>query len=176
MPKTSEDAPLFVTLQTNTRLFKGKEMIWGTPETFLPIKVERDVKIASRHEYIEEKYNQSTGEVCITKKSDSKEEVECIHKQPPIQQVILLVYYFRKEDFSVGDEYKIRLPLADVVLKVEGKEDIKTPMGIFQAYKFSTEPSSFQFWISANKERIPLRIEKAGLFLNSYMLVYDVSR
>ena len=176
MPESLEDAPVFITMKTNTRLFKGEEMIWGDPKDFLPIKVERNVSIAGRHEYIEEKYDQSKGQVCITKKVGSKEELQCIYKQPPIQQVILLVYYFRKKDFSVGDEYKISLPLMDVVLRVEEKEKINTPMGTFEAYRFSSKPSAFEFWISADKKRIPLRIEKAGLFLNSYMLAYDVSR
>ena len=100
------------------------------------------------------------------------------------------IFYAAAQPMTVGQE--IRFPLADsmrtvtVVMKVEGKEEIKTPAGVFQTLR--VQPTAEEgivrnrghiwVWYSDDPRHIPVQI-RARLFwgtITFHLLSYDLKQ
>ena len=76
---------IHITAITDVVGFYDKEEIYGDPETFLPIRVERFVKQTGREQNLIEYYNHETNSVRIID-SDTDEEVDFIEKSNPLSE------------------------------------------------------------------------------------------
>ncbi|MFH2138694.1 MAG: DUF3108 domain-containing protein [Candidatus Omnitrophota bacterium] len=142
--------------------FRDRETIYCDPETFLPYLVERKISRLLKQEYIDEEYDQEKFILKITKKRFGK-STEIIKKDKPINNAILLPYYARNYgEIEPGWSFKANLPQRDFEIFFVDFQAIKVPGGEFKAYYFESQPKQIKIWISADKYRVPLRIEGTG--------------
>ncbi|MDD4894555.1 MAG: DUF3108 domain-containing protein [Candidatus Omnitrophica bacterium] len=160
-----------MTLETKVTQFTDTEKIYSDTETFLPVRVERDILKVLLREKITEDYNQNKFAVTITKNIGSKsQETLVIEKDSPIHNAVLLPYSVRRiPDLEIGKIIVANLPLRKLELKLVSIEEIKVPAGTFKAYHFVSTPKRIEIWISADERRIPLKIQSSELF--GYSLV-----
>jgi len=148
-----------------TRLirFRDVEKIYSDPETFLPLKVERDIVVWPKAEKITEDYDQKNFILTITKTQGKKQEQTLLKHDGSIHNAILLPYYVRRTaKLQPGWTLKANLPTQQFEIKLVAMEDLKTPAGKFKSYYFQSTPQRFEIWISADERRIPLKIKGCG--------------
>ncbi len=161
-----------ISFSTESPLFKDYEEIYAEKETFLPIKINRRIKkIVGFSENIEEKYNQSDFSVDITKKGRLSSKTTTIKKESPIYNSILLTYYCRANPYNAEmSKLKIVLPTFDFYINMSGQETIETPSGTYDVDVFSSQPPKFTFYLSKDKDRVPVKI-KSHTALNYSMVL-----
>lgn len=153
-----------ITFSTKIIGLKDIEEIYAEKNTFLPLEVHRTIKKAKLFtERIKEKYVPEDHRVDIEQKSFFSKTFS-IKKDSPIHNAILLTYYYRKKKtFNQNEKLKVNLPTAKFELTFNGIETVKTPLGKYCAYAFSSYPSKFKVWLSTDSKRIPLKIENPSL-------------
>jgi hypothetical protein len=165
----------YMTFETKIINFRDLEKIYSDPESFLPLKVERDISSFANKERIIEDYDQDNFILTITKfKRNNKEEI-VIKKDGVINNAILLPFYVRNmQDLGIGWTVTARLPTRQYEIKLVSREEIKTPAGTFDTYHFESLPKKFEIWISADERRIPVKIKEAsGLEYTMIMKEYS---
>lgn len=154
----------FMTFKTSLVRFSDLEKIYSDLDSFLPLKVERDVSTWPNREKITEIYDQDKFTLKITKLKGNKKEELSISKDGPIYNAILLPFHVRMiADLDPSFTMKIRLPTQEFTIKLTGIEEVTVPAGAFKAFHFESEPKKFEIWISADDCRTPLRIKGTGL-------------
>lgn len=154
----------FMTFETRLARFTDLEKIYSDLNSFLPLKVERDVSTWPNRERITENYDQDKFTLNITKLKGNKKEELLITKDGPIYNAILLPFHVRMiADLNPGFTMKIRLPTQEFTIKLISIEEITVPAGTFKAFRFESEPKKFEIWISADDCKTPLRIKGMGL-------------
>jgi len=153
-----------ITFLTILPTLRDTEEIYADKNTFLPIEVHRKIrKRIGFSDNIIEKYDQENFRVDIEQKSKLRTNSFSIEKESPIHNVILLSYYYRTfENFNTKDRFKINLPTVDFEVAFKGIETIETHLGDYRAYAFTSDPPEFELWLSADEERIPLKIKNPG--------------
>lgn len=156
-----------ITFMTKTPVLRDTEEIYAFRESFLPAKVLRTVnQIGSFTSRIVEEYDQDKFTVSITKKGKLFTDKRVIRKKGPINNAILLSYYYRlkvKGDYKTP--FKVILPTSEFEVLFKAKESVDTPRGKFEAYVFTSLPPKFELCVSAGKARLPLRIQTSGYAL-----------
>ncbi len=160
--KLEGDIPVsLVTFETKLAKFQDLETIYAQPETFLPLRVARDIRPWPKYEKIREEYDQSAYRLTISKPGNAPAKV--ISKDAPIHNAILLPYFVRKiSDLDVGWKFLINLPTQQFTLQVLRVEKVTVPAGTFDAYYLTSDPERFEIWITADARRIPVRIRGSG--------------
>lgn len=153
----------FTTFRTQVIGFDDTEKIYSDTDTFLPLRVERDIKKITGDEYIVEEYDPVKFLLDITKfKSGKVVEKLPFSSDGPIHNAILLPFSLRKvANLDIGWKTYIRLPNKFEV-RLTSIEKIKVPAGEFIAYHFTSSPAQFEIWISCDKRRLPLKIKDTG--------------
>lgn len=152
-----------ITFETKLARFRDMEKIYSDPETFLPLKVERDISVWPKAEKITEDYDQKNFMLTITKIQGKKQEQILFKRDGSIHNAILLPYYVRRTaKLEPGWILKVNLPTQQFEIKLVRMEDLKTPAGTFKSYYFQSTPRRFEIWISADERRIPLKIKGSG--------------
>ncbi len=150
----------YISFSTESPFFKDYEEIYAEKETFLPIKIKRHIKkLGGFSETIEEEYDQSDFTVDITKKSTFSSNKITIKKDSPIYNAILLTYYCRANPHVDISNMRIVLPTLDFYINMSGEETIETPFGKYSVDVFSSKPLKFTFYLSKDKNRVPIKIE-----------------
>ena len=159
-----------ITFYTKVPGLQDIEEIYADQQTFLPLKVSRQIdQIGSFRTRITEEYDQEAFVVIIKKQGKFFSKEFTIEKKAPIHNAILLPYYYRTKPVVTGDEkFKVTLPTADFDVVFKGKETISTYLGEYSAHVFSSIPAKFSFWLSADKRRVPLKIK--SLTIQGYSL------
>ena len=153
-----------ISFETDIIRFHDLETIYCDAKTFLPVLIERKVSRMLKPERIEEKYDQKNFVLTITKKRFTTERLS-IKKDKSIHNSILLPYYVRSmAELKIGWSFEANLPQTSYLIKLVSLEEIEVPAGKFKAYHFESDPPKIQIWISADEDRIPLRIEGTGVF------------
>lgn len=156
--------------ETKLARFVDTERIYVDPETLLPVQVERDILNFISREKIIEKYNAKEFTVNINKKKGSKEESFLIKKDGPIHNVILLPHFVRRAaKLDIGEILIANLPTSRYEIKLVSMEDITVPAGTFKTYHFESIPKKIEIWISADAQRIPVKIQTTAAF--GYIMV-----
>jgi len=156
--------------ETNLARFKDTEIIYSDPKTFLPVKIDRDIVNWFSREKITEDYDQENFKVTITKYNGSKQNKLVIQKDSVIQNAILLPHSVRRVGkLDPGYIFSVNLPNRKLQMKLVSLEDIKTGGGTFKAYHFESLPRQIEIWISADENRIPIKMQGVGAF--GYLLV-----
>ena len=142
--------------------FRDRETIYCDPETFLPIVINRKISRLVKQEHITEEYDQEKFILTITKKRFGTTK-EIITKEKPMHNSILLPYCVRnQEDLDIGWSFTASLPQGDFEIILKSIENITVPAGDFKVYYFESDPSKIKIWMSADEERVPVRIEGTG--------------
>ncbi len=150
-----------ITFSTSLPGFDDVEEIYAYKDTFLPYRVCRTIKrMGTFPTRIEERYDQDTFRVDITKDGNLFTENFFIQKETPIYNAILLPYYYRTRPVAIYKEkLKVSLPMADFDVVLKGTKNVSTALGECSAYIFKGEPSKFTFWLSTDEKRIPIKIK-----------------
>ena len=167
LPKVNLDGKELNLMVFVTRLsrFFDRETIYSDPETLLPVKIKRDVLNLLKREYITEDYNQKDFSVTITKENGRKQPPLVIKSSAPLQNPILLPQYVRKlPELVIGTVIPVNIPNKNLELKLVSVEKVKVPAGTFEAFHFQSDPRQIEIWISADENRIPLKIVGTGPF------------
>lgn len=163
----------YITFSTDIPSFKDTEELYAEKDSFLPVEVHRSIKKRiGFNDRIEEKYDQENFRVEVTSKSKLRTKSFSIEKDSRIHNAILLTYYCRSiENFEKEGTFKIALPTVDFEVSFKGTESIKTPLGQYEAYVFTSDPPRFKLWLSTDERRVPLKIENPSTL--GYSLVIE---
>ena len=160
----------FITFETKLIRFKDSEKIYCDPGTSLPLRVEREISSWPKYEKIIEVYDQEKFSLHIVKTESGHDSELDFKKDAPIHNAILLPYYVRQiPDPVVGWNFRANLPTQQFLIELASIEEIKIVAGTFKAYHFKSTPERFEFWVSADEYKIPLKIK--GMSGIGYTLV-----
>lgn len=149
-----------ITFETRLVRFMDLEKIYSDMDSFLPLRVERQITMWPLREQITEEYDQGNFTLTIKKIRSRKEEKKVIKKNSVINNAILLPYCVRDKDkLGIGNTFTVGLPTQDFVLELVAEEEVEVPAGKFKAYRFTSKPEKFEIWISSDERRIPLKIK-----------------
>jgi hypothetical protein len=172
-----------VTLRTKVLLVDDMEKIYSDPVSFLPIRIERTISNFWGKDYKTEEYDQEKFTVVMREFKGKKLFKEQIVKAAgPIQNVISFLFYLRNySDLKIGWNSTLKVPdefkpeLVSIKLKLISIDKISVPAGKFQAYHFKSIPDKFEFWISEDNPRVPLKIKiKSIIDFNVLMKKYSI--
>jgi hypothetical protein len=150
----------FITFDTKVIRFKDSEKIYCDPKTSLPLRVEREISNWPKYEKIIEVYDQEKFLLHIVKTESGHDQAQDFKKDAPIHNSILLPYYVRQiPDLAVGWKFQANLPTQQFSIELVTIEEIKIEAGTFKAYHFKSTPERFEIWISADENKIPLKIK-----------------
>jgi hypothetical protein len=160
-----------IVFETELAHFKDIERIYSEPETYLPVKIERYILNWFKEERISEEYDQKNFTVTITKyKKDNKSDRLVIKKDSPMHNAILLPQQVRNvQNLEVGMLTVVNLPTRKFQIRLIAVEDVVVPAGTFRAYHFVSSPKQIEIWVSADIDRIPVKIQGIGKF--GYLMV-----
>lgn len=152
--------------------FWDEEKIYIDPQTFLPIRVERDVNLWGKKEKIIENYLPSANGVKITKKAGNKTVEQVISKPGQLDNIYGFIYRYRRDgQFKIGDTLQMALPTQDVKLSLVEKEQLKAGNAVYDTYFMESNPKKYRVWFDSGERRIPLRIDGAVGFGSTSMII-----
>lgn len=151
----------YMNFQTKLARFNDLEKIYSDPGTYLPLKIERSISNWPFSEKISEYYDQKKFILTIIK--DGKTGQTVIKKDAPIHNAVMLPFYVRGiAKLDPGWTMSINLPNQKFQIKLAGTENISLSGKSFYAHRFESDPKRFEIWISADEQRIPLKIKGTG--------------
>jgi len=152
-----------IVFKTNLPGFEDKEVIFSEAQTRLPIFVDRDISILFRDEHITEEYSSRDFTLKVTKfQKGGKVDGYSLKRKGPLQNAILLPFSLREApELKIGGVFNVIL-LKEFKVKVEGVEEVDVPAGRFKAYHLTSAPKKFEIWISADKNKLPIKIKGIG--------------
>lgn len=155
--------------------FNDVETIYGKIDSFSPARVERKIRLFGEDIEITEEYDEVKKEVVITRRA-KKTTVKKIASKDRIGNVILLLYHFRykRDNYKIGDKIEFNLPTQRLEMLVDKETKIKVPSGNFTSLFVRSVPSRFKIWFRNDADSIPLRIQGAIGFGNTYLVLLDV--
>ena len=167
-----------MTFETRLARFTDLEIIYSDSNSFLPLKVERDISTWPISEKIIEHYDQKNFTLTVIKKKGRKKEELVIRKDGPIHNAIMLPFYIRRlpagqagmANLDVGWSMLANLPNQRFEIKLTALEELKVPAGTFKAYRFESVPRRFEIWLSADERKIPLKIKGSGAFGYTFVM------
>ncbi|MFH1655305.1 MAG: DUF3108 domain-containing protein [Candidatus Omnitrophota bacterium] len=163
----------FITRATN---FIDTETIYTDPISFLPLRVQRDIKMFGKKIDIVEEYNQKEKFVKITRTEAGKTDEQIIRSDNNLDSIICLIYLYRiPGKIELGKTMTINLPLKRIKVKVENIRNIRVPAGNFDAFIMKSEPKGYNFWFGTGENRLPLSIDGAIRFGSARLLLEDVN-
>jgi hypothetical protein len=166
----------YMTFRTVAMGVDDTEHIYAQKDSFLPLKVRREiVKMGKRLELIE-KYDQVKGLVEVFDTNDLTKPKEVYDRGKPVSNPILMTYYFRAKEpvFTQGKAYPVTLPKMQFDLMFVGEDEVATQGGEFKAFFFSSKPDLFKFWLGQGADRVPLKIEQSGFM--GYAMILESSK
>lgn len=139
---------------------ESQEKIHLDINTYLPSRVERDVKFLGREESILEEYNQKEGWVRVTNTRAKFTEQRLIQRAPPIHNSIIL-FFLHPIDLkgnNIGKTFEFNLPLQKISVKIKELRKIAATKGVEEFYLLEGSPRKFLIWIKKG-QRLPVRLE-----------------
>jgi len=154
--------------------FIDVDIIYGDINNISPVRVERKIKLFGENMDIIEEYDEDGKQVVITKIA-RKTTIQRIATQDKINNVILLLYHVRSNNYKygIGEKFKFNLPTQKLEMQVEKNADIKVPLGKFPTIFVKSIPSRFKVWFKSD-DKLPLRIQGAIGFGNTYLDLKEV--
>lgn len=155
----NQKAELFI-FSSRAINFYDAEKIYASPLEFIPLRIERELNFWGMRMSILEEYNQKENLVNITKTQGKKINKNTIKFDSNVQNIISLVYKYRaQKELKIGQVDTFNLPTKKIAIKVTRLESIKVPAGIFNAYLLESDTGGYRFWLSAEKDRLPLKLQ-----------------
>lgn len=157
--------------------FFDEERIFFDPETFLPIRVERDINIFGRKEKIVEHYSPHDGVVEVVKTVREKTSRDVIRKPQRLDNLYCFIYRYRRSGgFQIGEDLQMHLPTKDVQFKLLTTEPLKINGKPLDAYYMESIPKKYRVWFSKSQDRIPFRIDGAVGFGKTALVMREYHR
>jgi hypothetical protein len=161
---------------TKTNNFNDTETIYADIDSFLPIKIERDIRMLGRKIDIVEEYNQEKNFVKIIRTEGSKTTEQTIKSDSQLNSILCLIYLYRLPgNIELGKTMTINLPLKKIQVKVNVIKDVTVPAGEFDAFILESQPKGYNIWFDTSSSRLPLSIDGAIKFGNARLLLEDVN-
>lgn len=152
-----------ITFKTKLANFDDLEKIYSDAESFLPLKVERSISMWPSKEEIVEDYDQQGFTLTVTKLKGKKESRQVFTGDGPIHNAVIFPYVIRNvPEPAPGWSVLARFAAQQFTIRLVGKEKVVVPAGTFNAWYFKSSPRKFEIWISADEQRIPLKIKGIG--------------
>jgi len=166
-----------VKLEAHAPGFHDIDIIYGDFATFTPRFVKREISLFGEKISITEDYNAASNSVTVTRKA-KETTVETIKSDKRIGNIILLLYYFRinKERLAVGDALTFNLPTKQLLMKVSKFSQLSVPMGKFRSVYIHSLPPKFKVWLAPDEGNLPLKIQGAIGFGNTFLSLIDVKK
>lgn len=150
-------------------------------DKLIPYKFVRDINEGGHTKNIEIEFDQDNNKAHVYNKKHNKRKV--VETKPNVQDMVSTFYYLRDNmdmsSLKVGDEVKTDMFFDEenygFKIKYLGKETVRTKFGKIKCLKFRPyvmagrvfkEEESLTLWVSADKNKIPIRI-KADLAVGS---------
>ncbi|MBD3263883.1 MAG: hypothetical protein GF375_02125 [Candidatus Omnitrophica bacterium] len=151
----------------------SEEVVYLATESFLPLKVERDLSVFGKEETITEIYNQDEGYIKIVKVSDGQKNVNKIEQASPIHNVLALIYFFPEGIDLKDEEWKVfNLPTRKLRIKMVEERVLNTPRGKEDTYfLLGRGGKRFSLWLD-KETLLPLRLEYVFL-LGKVIIIYQ---
>ena len=119
-----------------------------------------------------EKYQPQEGKVVVTKTAGDKISEQVIEKKGKLDNIYSFIYRSRlKENFNIGDQFKLYLPTQDVAISLVEKNTLKAAGKTFDTYFMQSDPKKYRVWFDTSAKRIPLRIDGAVGFGDTSMIL-----
>lgn len=138
-------------------------------------RISKKINEGRRHKETEIKFDYARGLAILNERDLNKPKAPPKHQENPIpacvEDVVSAFYFLRSQPLEVGHEIKLAIndgsKTADVVVEVQGREQVQTGLGTRQALR--VEPKVFDglykkkgrllIWLSDDPQRLPLRIK-----------------
>lgn len=167
---------LLVTFTAKAMNFLDEEKIYLHPETFYPVRIERNLNIFGKKEKIAEEYLPQESMVKITKTAGGKTSEQIIRKEGVLDNIYCFIYRYRLNgNFRSGEKFMINLPTKSVEVRIEKKATLKAGGKKFESYLMNSEKGQYRIWFDASPRKIPLRIDGAIKFGNAAMVMKEYS-
>jgi hypothetical protein len=148
-----------IIFSTNTVNFKDVETMYAQIDTFLPLRIERDINNWGKKMRIVEEYDQDNNSVRISQINKQQNKTQVIKQDEKIENVILSIFLHRKlADLEIGKDFSITLPLRKIIMRVTKKTPISVPHGKYMAYLVESFPKGHRIWLEESQKAIPVRI------------------
>lgn len=160
-PVSVEGRDVFVITFTASALnFFDEEKITMDPQSYLPLRVQRDLNIWGRREKITEEYFQDQGIVRIKKIAGGKETTQTIKKKGTLDNIYCFIYRYRKQGrFNIGETLTMNLPTRNVKIALASQGRIAAGGKKYQAFFLQSLPKQYRMWFDTGERKIPLRID-----------------
>lgn len=166
------DKTFLIVFRAESFNFLDEEKIFVNPETFLPVKVQRDLNIFGKKEKITEYYDPQKGVVRVVKVSGGKTTEQVIKKKGDLDNIYSFIYRYRRDGkFRIGDTLTMNLPTKDVEIGMLKKSKLKAAGKKFDAFFMQSNPKKYKVWFDSSDQRIPLRIDGSIGFGNTSMVM-----
>src|SRR3990167_3482677 len=104
LTKLGEKEIFLIVFKATAMNFFDEEKIFVDPQTFYPIKVQRELNIWGKKEKITEEYFPEKGIVKITKNANGKTSEQTIKKRGTLDNIYSFIYRYRTQgQFRIGD-------------------------------------------------------------------------
>lgn len=160
-----------ITFEVKLAKVYDKETIYVDPETFNPLRVERKIKMFGKPSEVVEEYNQDDKFVRITTIKGEKTTHKTILSDSALQNIISLIYLYRKDKLNVGSVSSCNFPTKKLDMLVSKMEFIEVPKGNYKAYLLESVPKKYKIWIDTAGVKAPLRIDGAVSFTKLKMVL-----
>jgi hypothetical protein len=151
-------------VSSDTNIFKflnltSNEKVFLDSSSHLPLRVERDVILFGKKEFIEEVYNQDEGYVKIKRSNDNDKE-NTLYRDKPIHNILDLLYFFPEDiDLEKGDWMTFNLPTQKVRIKfIRERVLAKDGQRLDTYFLIGRGAKRFSLWLD-KESRLPLRID-----------------
>ncbi len=153
-----------LSVDSETKIFHffdlaSDEKVFLDNQTYLPLKVERDILFSGKKELITEIYNQEEGTVTISR-SGARSQRSVIKGKKPINNILALLYFFPANiKLNESKWMSFTLPTQKIRIKFVRERLLKTETGEEETYFLLGRGSKrFSLWLDKDN-RLPLRIE-----------------
>ena len=152
-----------IVFKTNMPGFEDREVIFSETKTGLPVFVDRYISLFLREEHITEEYSSRDFSLNVTKfQKGRKVDEYFLKRKGPLQNAVLLPFSLRDApELRIGSIFNVIL-LKEFDVKIGPIEDVVVPAGKFKAYHLTSSPNKFEIWISADKDKLPVKIKGLG--------------
>lgn len=161
-----------IILSTDVNNLKDVEKIYVDSNSFLPLRIERDVVFFGKKMRIIEEYNMKENSLMVSKTEGGKTTKKIFQSFKPMQNIISLIFMLRKsKSLEIGQKISVVTPLLNFDMKVAKLVNFSTANDKFKAYFLESSPKRYRIWIDQGARRIPLRVDGAIAFGNAAMVM-----
>ncbi len=165
-------AVFLMTVASKGLKFFDEEQIYFDPETFFPIRVERDLNIFGKKEKITEYYDAEQKTLKIIKMAKGQTIEQAIARPHALDNLYCFIFRYRRTGkFEAGERIMIHLPTRDVQLELGDVQILRLGGRKIPTYFMRSDPPQYRVWFAADNRRMPVRIDGAVGVTKAAMII-----